>query len=145
MGLDIIYFGSQPEQVYNVKMSLRILVADDAAFIREVLTQIIAKAGFQLVGEATDGAEAVTLALKEKPDVIIMDIVMPNKSGIQATQEILEKLPRTKIIACTTEGQESMVFKALEAGCCDYVTKPFKVQQMIDMIRHSASKGGANG
>ncbi|HEX4923006.1 MAG TPA: response regulator [Bdellovibrionales bacterium] len=126
-------------------MSVRILVADDAAFIREVLTQIIAKAGFELVGEASDGAEAIEIALREKPDVIIMDIVMPNKSGIQATQEILEKLPRTRIIACTTEGQESMVFKALEAGCCDYVTKPFKVQQIIDLIRNSAAKGATLG
>lgn len=137
--------GVGPEQVYNGKMSVRILVADDAAFIREVLTQIIAKAGFELVGEASDGAEAIEIALREKPDVIIMDIVMPNKSGIQATQEILEKLPRTRIIACTTEGQESMVFKALEAGCCDYVTKPFKVQQIIDLIRNSAAKGATLG
>ena len=132
-------------QVYNGKMSVRILVADDAAFIREVLNQIIAKAGFELVGEATDGVEAVDLALKEKPDVIIMDIVMPNKSGIQATSEILEKLPNTKIIACTTEGQESMVFKALEAGCCDYVTKPFKVQQMIQVIVKSTARGVTDG
>lgn len=123
-------------------MSVRVLLADDAAFIREVLTQIIAKAGFKLVGEATDGAEAVVLALKEKPDVIIMDIVMPNKSGIQATSEILEKLPGTKIIACTTEGQESMVFKALEAGCCDYVTKPFKVQQIIQLIEKAVGRKG---
>ena len=118
-------------------MAARILIADDAAFIREVLSQIVAKGGFQLVGEAVDGAEAVEMALREKPDVIVMDIVMPNKSGIQATQEILEKLPRTRIIACTTEGQETMVLKALEAGCCDFVTKPFKVQQMISVIQNS--------
>ncbi|MEQ1876948.1 MAG: response regulator [Bdellovibrionia bacterium] len=124
-------------------MAVRILVADDAAFIREVLNQIIAKAGFKLVGEATDGVEAVEIALREKPDVIIMDIVMPNKSGIQAAGEILEKLPETKIIACTTEGQESMVFKALEAGCCDYVTKPFKVEQMIQIIEKH--RGAARG
>ncbi len=132
-------------QVYNDKMAVRILIADDAAFIREVLNQIIAKAGFQLVGEACDGEEAVKLALREKPDVIIMDIVMPVKSGIQATAEILEQLPNTKIIACTTEGQESMVFKALEAGCCEYITKPFKVQQMIELIQNSAAKGAARG
>jgi two-component system, chemotaxis family, chemotaxis protein CheY len=128
-----------------MKMGLRILVADDAAFIREVLIQIISKGGFQLVGEATDGAEAVEMALREKPDVIIMDIVMPVKSGIQATQEILEILPETRIIACTTEGQESMVFKALEAGCCDYITKPFKVQQMINVIRGTQVKGALPG
>jgi two-component system, chemotaxis family, chemotaxis protein CheY len=134
--------GEVREQVYNGKMGLKILIADDAAFIREVLTQIIAKGGFDLIGEASDGVEAIEIALREKPDVILMDIVMPNKSGIQATQEILEVLPQTKIIACTTEGQESMVFKALEAGCCDYVTKPFKVQQIIGAINSSVLKGG---
>lgn len=116
---------------------MRIIIADDAAFVREVLIQISKKAGFEVVGEASDGEEAVRKTLELKPDLVIMDIVMPVKSGIQATKEILEKLPKVKIVACSTEGQESMVVKALEAGCCDFMTKPFQVANVIETLKNS--------
>ncbi len=115
----------------------RILVVDDAAFIREVLSQIAKKAGFEVVGEAEDGEEAVRLASELMPDLIIMDIVMPKKSGIQAAKEIHEKHPAIKIVACSTEGQETMVVKALEAGCCDFMTKPFQVANVIETLKNS--------
>jgi two-component system chemotaxis response regulator CheY len=114
----------------------RILIVDDAAFVREVLTQILLKHQFDVVGEAVDGDEAIQKASSLKPDLIIMDIVMPKKSGIQATLEILEANPKQKILACSTEGGEAMVMKALEAGCVDFITKPFKIESLIATIKN---------
>jgi len=118
-------------------MEIRLLIVDDAAFIREVLIQIAKKAKISVVGEAADGEDALEKALSLKPDIILMDIVMPRKSGIQATKDILAQLPLTKIIACSTEGQESMVVKALEAGCCDYIVKPFDVNNVIKILQNT--------
>jgi len=69
-----------------------------------------------------------------KPDVVLMDIVMPNKNGVEATMEILEKLPNTKIIACTTVAQASMVMTAISAGCANYLVKPFQKQDLLSTI-----------
>ncbi len=130
------------KQDYNNQMGQRVLIVDDAAFIREVLTQILLKNGFEIAGEATNGQEAVELAQQTRPDLIIMDIVMPEKSGIQATQEILETSPRVPIIACSTEGSETMVMKAMAAGCVDFVVKPFKVDDFVKTIRSVLDKQG---
>jgi two-component system chemotaxis response regulator CheY len=115
----------------------RLLVADDAPFIREIVRHVAEKNAIQLIGEAIDGEDAVTLALKLKPDVILMDIIMPKKSGIEATKEILAKMPGMKIIAFSTADQEVMVLRALEAGCCSYVVKPFKAEDLMKAIRSS--------
>ncbi len=117
------------------------MVVDDAAFIREVLQQVLTKAGHFVVGEAVDGEEAISVVLDLKPDVVVMDLVLPKKSGIQATQELLQKLPGLQVVACSTEGSEMMVMKALEAGCCDYLTKPFSAQQVLDVVERVLAKG----
>jgi two-component system, chemotaxis family, chemotaxis protein CheY len=116
------------------KRSLKVVIVDDAPFIREVLNEILLRAGHQVVGFAENGEQAVEAALKLKPELIVMDIVMPLKSGIQATIEILKELPQTKIIACTTVDQEIMMMRAVEAGAHDYITKPFKGDQVIKII-----------
>jgi two-component system chemotaxis response regulator CheY len=119
-------------------MGKRVMIVDDAAFIREVLAEILVKRGFELVAEAVDGEEAVQKAIQLKPDTIIMDIVMPVKSGLQAAKEILALLPQTKIVACSTEGNETMVLKAIEVGCVDFLIKPFKVDD-IDRVMKKIS------
>ncbi len=120
-------------------MSMKVLIVDDAAFIREVLAQLLSKHGFEVAGEAVNGAEAIEMARSIQPDIIVMDIVMPEKSGIQATQEILAEFPQIKIVACSTEGSEAMVTKALEAGCCDFIVKPFKIENVVSTLK---SAGG---
>jgi len=120
-------------------MKPKLVIVDDAAFVREILVQIAKRGGFEVVGEAADGEEAVRIVLEKKPDLVVMDIVMPKKSGIQATKEILQVLPRTKILACSTEGQESMIMKALEAGCIDYLVKPFEIKTVLNVISKNLS------
>lgn len=126
-------------------MAIEIVIADDAPFIREIVKQVFKDTDVKIIGEACDGEEAVKIAKEKKPQVILMDLVMPKKSGIEATKEIKELLPNTKIIAFTTIDQNSMVLKALEAGCCDYVTKPFKAEDLVKAVRAAAVKTDKGG
>lgn len=116
-------------------MGARVLIVDDAAFIRELLAVALEKHGFTVVGTAEDGAEAVIRARELSPDLILMDIVMPRKSGIEATREILRRYPDLKIVALSTLEQESMVAQAIAAGCHSYVVKPFETVDLIKTLR----------
>ncbi len=116
-------------------MGIKLVIVDDAPFIREVLRHIFSDSEVEVVAEARDGAEAVEIVCKLKPDVVLMDIVMPKKSGIEATQEILEALPKTRIVACSTVEQNTMVMRAIEAGCCGFITKPFKAHDVLNAVR----------
>jgi two-component system, chemotaxis family, chemotaxis protein CheY len=121
------------------KSQLRMIVADDAPFIREIVRNLAEKDGIELVGEAVDGLEAVEKALQFKPDVVLMDIIMPRKNGIDAAREILTQLPSTKIIAFSTADQETMVIQALDAGCCNYVLKPFEGGVLLSVIKKAVA------
>jgi two-component system chemotaxis response regulator CheY len=113
---------------------LNVLLVDDAAFIREILRQIFVKAGHTIVGEAEDGETAVKLAKEKAPDVVIMDIVLPIKSGVQATKEIRQEMPHIKIVACSTLDQENMLMKIMEAGAHEYINKPFDPQKVVLIV-----------
>ena len=116
-------------------MAQRIAIADDAPFVREILRQLVCEAGFECVGEACDGQEAVELVTRTRPDIVIMDIVMPVQSGLEATRQILRQLPNTRIVACTTEGQKTMVVQAMQAGCCNIIFKPFKKKDILEALK----------
>ena len=118
----------------------RLLIADDAPFIREIVRTVAEKNGLLLVGEAVDGNDAVAQVLAHKPDIVLMDIIMPRKSGIEATKEILAKWPECRIVAFSTADQELMVMRALEAGCCSYLAKPFTSEALMAAIQ-SALEG----
>lgn len=115
-------------------MATRILIADDAPFIREILKQMLSDAGHLVVAEADNGKVVLDLVKKHKPDVVIMDLVMPKLNGLQATQQILAQFPKTRIIACSSLNQEEMILKALQAGCCNYITKPFNEEQVLKAV-----------
>lgn len=121
------------------KPRLRMIVADDAPFIREIVRHLAEKNGIDLVGEAVDGVDAVELTEKLRPDIVLMDIIMPRKTGIDATKEILDKLPKTKVIAFSTADHETMVLRALDAGCCNYIVKPFDGEQLLAVIKKSVA------
>jgi two-component system chemotaxis response regulator CheY len=115
----------------------RVLVVDDAIFMRNMIKDIFAGDEFEVVGEAANGVEAVEKYKELKPDLTTMDIVMPFKSGIEATKEILDVDKDACIIMCSALGQESLVMEAIEAGAADFVVKPFKpddVQRVVQKV-----------
>ena len=121
---------------------IKLAIVDDAPFIREVVRHMVSQhKDIQLVAEAANGQEAVEIVKNSEPDVILMDIVMPEKSGLEAAEEILLLKPNIKIIACSTVDQESMVMKALEVGCCSYLVKPFTAEQLTNLIYSSMESG----
>ena len=116
-------------------MAIKLVIVDDAPFIREVLRHIFVGTEVEVVGEAQDGLEAVETVRSLRPQVVIMDIVIPSKSGIDAPLEIMKDLPNTRVIACSTVDQNAMVLRALDAGACNYLTKPFKAEEVLKAVR----------
>ncbi|MEL6543069.1 MAG: response regulator [Myxococcota bacterium] len=115
----------------------RVLIVDDAIFMRNMLKDIFSGDDFEVVGEAANGVEAVEKYKELKPDLTTMDIVMPFKSGIEATKEILISDKDAVIVMCSALGQESLVMEAIEAGAADFVVKPFKsedVQRVVQKV-----------
>lgn len=115
---------------------IRVVVADDHAVVREGLRTLIAYApGIEIVGEACDGAEAVELALQARPDVILMDLIMPRMSGIEAIAEIKAKRPDARILVLTSFSEDDQVFPAIKAGAAGYLLKDSSADDLIDAIR----------
>jgi two-component system chemotaxis response regulator CheY len=113
----------------------RVLIVDDALFMRNTLRDIFAGAGFAVAGEADDGVQAVNLFRDLKPDLVTMDIVMPYKSGIDATREIVQLDPSAVVIMCSALGQESLVMEAIEAGATDFIVKPFRGEDVLAVVK----------
>ncbi len=116
-------------------MAARVLIVDDAVFMRNTLKEIFSGQGFEVVGEASNGVEAVEKQRELKPDIVTMDIVMPFKNGIEATREILAENPAATVIICSALGQESLVMEAIEAGASDFIVKPFKPERVLEVAR----------
>ncbi|MBI2711952.1 MAG: response regulator [Bdellovibrio sp.] len=134
-------------------MAKTVLVVDDIAFVRKTLTQILTDAQYQVVGEAADGNEAVNLFAKFKPDIVTMDLVMPNLSGIEATRKILRIDKNAKVVIISAMGQENLIMEAINVGVKDYILKPFVAEDIIrtlerallgeqNVLGRSVSKGG---
>lgn len=113
----------------------RILVCDDSAFMRMMLKRVLVENGYEVVGEAGDGMEAVQLYRQHKPDLITMDITMPKMDGIQAVTHIHEEDPLVRIIMVTALGQRAIITDALKAGASDFIVKPFDNIQVIETIK----------
>ena len=121
-------------------MKARVLIADDASFMRQMIREIIEPEGYEVVGEATDGAEAVEQYEQLHPDLVTMDIVMPKRSGIDAVKGILEKTPDACVVMCSALGQETLVMEALQAGAKDFIVKPFKPDNVISTLQKVLEK-----
>jgi two-component system, chemotaxis family, chemotaxis protein CheY len=112
----------------------RVLVVDDAAFMRKMLTDVLGKAGHEVVGEAGNGVEAVAQFQALRPDIMTLDITMPEKDGLTALKEILSVEPAAKVVMCSALGQESKVLEAIKAGAKDFVVKPFQPPRVVEAI-----------
>ncbi len=123
-------------------MPKRVLVVDDAIFMRNMIKDIFAQApDFEVVGEAVHGLEAVEKYKELKPDVTIMDIVMPFKSGIDATREIVKYDANAVIVMCSALGQEQLVMEAIEAGAADFIVKRFNADEVLKVVRKVLGEG----
>jgi len=112
----------------------RILLIDDAAFMRMMIKDILIKNGFIICGEGQDGYEAIEKYKTLKPDLIIMDIIMPNMDGLTALKEIIKDYPEAKIIMSSAMGQESSVVEAIKSGAADVIVKPFQADRIISTV-----------
>jgi two-component system chemotaxis response regulator CheY len=121
-------------------MSRRVLVADDAAFMRQMIREIIEPEGFAVVGEATDGLEVVESYQKLHPELVMLDIVMPKCSGIDALKRILAADRSARVVMCSALGQESLVQEALQAGARGFIVKPFKPDAVVATLRKVMEK-----
>ncbi|MFJ5963379.1 MULTISPECIES: response regulator [unclassified Bacillus (in: firmicutes)] len=115
-------------------MAIKVLIVDDAAFMRMMIKDILVKNGFDVVGEAENGAQAVEKYKEMSPDLVTMDITMPEMDGITALKEIKQIDPSAKIIMCSAMGQQSMVIDAIQAGAKDFIVKPFQADRVLEAI-----------
>jgi two-component system, chemotaxis family, chemotaxis protein CheY len=116
-------------------MSKRVLIVDDAIFMRMKLKDILEKNGFEVVGEAQNGIEAVEKYKSEKPDLVTMDITMPEMDGVTALKEIKKADKDAKVIMCSAMGQQSMVMDAIKSGALDFIVKPFDTDRVIKALQ----------
>ena len=116
-------------------MKARVLIADDASFMRQMIREIIEPEGFEVVGEASDGVEVVESYHQLEPDLVMMDIVMPKCSGIDAVKDILKSNPAARVVMCSALGQETLVMEALQAGAKDFIVKPFKPENVLETLK----------
>jgi two-component system, chemotaxis family, chemotaxis protein CheY len=113
----------------------RILITDDALFMRVTLRNILTKSGYEIAGEASNGRESVELYQQMQPDLVTMDITMPEMDGISAVRRIRELNPDAKIIMCTAMGQKNMVMEAVAAGARDFIIKPFQPDKVLESVQ----------
>jgi two-component system chemotaxis response regulator CheY len=116
-------------------MSQTVLICDDAIFMRTMIGDILTQAGFQIVGEAETGVQAVEKYRSLKPDLVTMDIVMPDMGGIDAVREIIKEDPGAKILMCSAMGQQALVIEAIQAGARDFVVKPFQPSRVLEAVQ----------
>ena len=116
-------------------MDKKILVVDDAAFMRMLIKDVLSKNGYDNILEAADGVAACEVYAEEKPDLVIMDITMPKKMGIDALRDIKESDPAAKVVMCSAMGQELIVVDALKLGALDFIVKPFKADRVIQTVK----------
>ncbi|MCF2642318.1 MAG: response regulator [Lachnospiraceae bacterium] len=116
-------------------MAKNILICDDAAFMRMMIKDILTKNGYEIAGEAENGAKAVEKYNETKPDLVLMDITMPEMDGIQALKKIKEADANACVIMCSAMGQQAMVIEAIQSGAKDFIVKPFQAERVLEAVK----------
>lgn len=116
-------------------MAKNILICDDAAFMRMMIKDILSKNGYNVIGEAENGLKAVEKYKEVAPDLVLMDITMPEMDGIQALKEIRKVDAGAKVIMCSAMGQQAMVIESIQAGAKDFIVKPFQADRVIEAVK----------
>lgn len=115
-------------------MSKKVLICDDASFMRMILKDILTKEGYEIVGEAANGKAAISSYNTLRPDLVMMDITMPEMDGIEAVKGIKQIDPKALIVMCSALGQKEMVINAIKAGARDFVVKPFENSKIVEVV-----------
>ena len=115
-------------------MARKVLVVDDVPFVRKTISRILSEANYQVIGEAEDGLSAIQQYRKLQPDIVTMDIVMPNMSGIEATRKITQLDKAARVLIISAMEQENLVMESINAGARDYLLKPFSAEELLKTI-----------
>ena len=116
-------------------MAKNILICDDAAFMRMMIKDILTKNGYNIAGEAENGAKAVEKYAELKPDLVLMDITMPEMDGIEALKKIKASDTGASVIMCSAMGQQAMVIESIQSGAKDFIVKPFQADRVIEAVQ----------
>lgn len=116
-------------------MAKNILICDDAAFMRMMIKDILTKNGYNVVGEAENGAKGIEKYNELQPDLVLMDITMPELGGIEALKGIKQSDPSAKVIMCSAMGQQAMVIESIQAGAKDFIVKPFQADRVLEAVK----------
>ena len=115
-------------------MAIKLVIVDDAPFIREVIRNLAEEVSIEVVGEASEGKEAIEVVRSTRPDIVFMDVVMPHMNGVDSTYAICKEFPEIKVIACSTLDEPMVLDRMEEAGCHSYLLKPFSKKDLLDAI-----------
>ncbi len=113
----------------------KVMICDDAAFMRMMIKDILTKNGYEVAAEAENGQKAVEKYPETKPDLVLMDITMPEMDGIQALKKIKEMDPSANVIMCSAMGQQAMVIEAIQSGAKDFIVKPFQAERVLEAVK----------
>ena len=116
-------------------MGIDVLIVDDLTFIKMVLRDLVEKAGFRVVGEASDGEEALRMYADKRPDIVLLDITMPKMDGLTALKKLLALDPSARVIMCSALGQQRLIMEAIQLGAKDFIVKPFRPERVIGAIK----------
>ncbi len=116
-------------------MAVNILIVDDLDFIKIVLRDILEKSGFRVIGEASNGEDAIRLYQEKRPDAVLMDITMPGMDGLTALKRIRDIDPAARIIICSALGQQRLIVQAIQQGAKDFIVKPFQPQRVVSALK----------
>ena len=116
-------------------MAKRVLICDDAAFMRMMIKDILTKNGYEIAGEAENGLKAVEKYNETNPDLVMMDITMPEMDGIQALKKIKETDASANVIMCSAMGQQAMVIESIQSGARDFIVKPFNQDRVLEAVK----------
>lgn len=119
---------------------MRILIVDDIPFVRKAMNQILTRLGHEIVGEATNGREAIDLYVQTQPDFVLMDLAMPLMNGIEATRQIMKINSQANVVILSSLTQENLISEAILAGAKDYVVKPFEASEVERVLNHPGEK-----
>ncbi len=121
-------------------MKSSVLIVDDLAFVRMMMKDILAKYGYSVCGEASNGVEAIKKYNELKPDIVLLDITMPVMNGLEALQRIMLMDKNAKVIMCSALGQQKLIISAIQTGAKDFIVKPFKEERLISAIKKALEK-----